>query len=113
MKAAAPAPLVHSEAPATAALSSWRLALPRGRTLALGGRPLVMGVLNLTPDSFSDGGRFWSAAGHGIDPEPALAQARALLGAGADLLDLGAESTRPAGRAYGCLLYTSPSPRDS
>jgi dihydropteroate synthase len=53
-----------------------------------------MGVLNLTPDSFSDGGRF-------LDPQPALAHARAMLAAGAELLDLGAESTRPAGRAYG------------
>jgi len=63
-----------------------------------------MGVLNLTPDSFSDGGRFWTgdAAGVGrVDPEPALARARAMLAAGADLLDLGAESTRPAGRTYG------------
>jgi dihydropteroate synthase len=63
-----------------------------------------MGVLNLTPDSFSDGGRFWAGgaggAGH-VDPEPALAQARAMLAAGAELLDLGAESTRPAGRTYG------------
>ncbi|HXT50687.1 MAG TPA: dihydropteroate synthase [Thermoanaerobaculia bacterium] len=95
MKAAAPAPLVHSEAPAPAASHSWRLALPRGRRLALGGgRPLVMGVLNLTPDSFSDGGWF-------LDPEPAVAHARAMLASGADLLDLGAESTRPAGKTYG------------
>ncbi len=47
-----------------------------------------MGILNLTPDSFSDGGRF-------LDPEAALARARALKDEGADLLDLGAESTRP------------------
>ncbi len=51
-------------------------------------RPLIMGVLNLTPDSFSDGGRFDAL-------EPALAQARALIAQGADLLDLGGESTRP------------------
>ncbi|HET9768546.1 MAG TPA: dihydropteroate synthase, partial [Thermoanaerobaculia bacterium] len=80
--------------------------MPRGRTLALGGgRPLVMGVLNLTPDSFSDGGRFWTGGTDGgagsVDPEPVLAQARAMLAAGADLLDLGAESTRPAGKTYG------------
>jgi dihydropteroate synthase len=53
-----------------------------------------MGVVNLTPDSFSDGGRF-------LDPAAALDHARALLAEGAELLDLGAESTRPAGRAYG------------
>jgi dihydropteroate synthase len=57
--------------------------------LALG-RPLVMGVLNVTPDSFSDGGRF-------IDPASALAQASAMAQAGADILDIGAESTRPYG----------------
>ena len=53
-----------------------------------------MGVLNITPDSFSDGGRFQ-------DPEDALARARAMLEQGADLLDLGAESTRPGGGVYG------------
>ena len=51
-------------------------------------RPRLMGVLNVTPDSFSDGGRFLSRAA-------ALAQARALIDAGADLLDIGGESTRP------------------
>jgi dihydropteroate synthase len=55
-------------------------------------RPLVMGVLNVTPDSFSDGGRF-------LDPQAAIAQARRLVGEGADLLDIGAESTRPYGGA--------------
>ena len=49
---------------------------------------LVMGIVNVTPDSFSDGGRFFA-------PDAALAHARRLLGEGADLLDLGAESTRP------------------
>jgi dihydropteroate synthase len=53
-----------------------------------------MGVLNLTPDSFSDGGR-WNA------PDTAVARGLALLAAGADLLDLGAESTRPGGGVYG------------
>ncbi|MDP1832735.1 MAG: dihydropteroate synthase [Geothrix sp.] len=52
------------------------------------GGPLFIGILNLTPDSFSDGGRF-------MDPESALAQARGLRAAGAGMLDLGAESTRP------------------
>jgi dihydropteroate synthase len=56
-------------------------------TLALD-RPLLMGVVNITPDSFSDGG-------HYLAPEQALAHARALVEAGADLVDLGAESTRP------------------
>lgn len=51
-------------------------------------RPVVMGVVNVTPDSFSDGGRF-------LDPEDAGRRARALVEQGADLLDLGAESTRP------------------
>ena len=50
--------------------------------------PYVMGVLNLTPDSFSDGGRF-------LDPEAAVARARALAEEGADLVDVGGESTRP------------------
>ncbi len=51
-------------------------------------RPSIMGILNVTPDSFSDGGRFNA-------PELALAQARALAQAGADLIDIGGESTRP------------------
>jgi dihydropteroate synthase len=51
-------------------------------------RPLVMGVLNVTPDSFSDGGLY-------LDPGAALAQARRLEAEGADIIDLGGESTRP------------------
>lgn len=54
----------------------------------LQGGPLFIGILNLTPDSFSDGGRF-------LDPATALAQARDLVRRGVRLLDLGAESTRP------------------
>jgi dihydropteroate synthase len=50
--------------------------------------PAVMGVLNITPDSFSDGGKF-------ITADAALAQARAMIAAGADMIDVGAESTRP------------------
>jgi dihydropteroate synthase len=75
-----------------------RLSLPRpdwaGRALAQGGqtraqtRPLVMGIVNVTPDSFSDGGRW-------LDPERAVAHGRALIAAGADILDIGGESTRP------------------
>ena len=56
------------------------------------GRPIVMGVLNVTPDSFSDGGRF-------LDPAAALEQARQMVAQGADILDIGAESTRPYGGA--------------
>jgi dihydropteroate synthase len=52
--------------------------------------PAVMGVLNVTPDSFSDGGQF-------VAPERALAQARRMIAEGADILDIGAESTRPYG----------------
>jgi dihydropteroate synthase len=59
------------------------------RLLALG-RPIVMGVLNVTPDSFSDGGRF-------LDPAAAIDQARRIVAEGADILDIGAESTRPYG----------------
>lgn len=55
-------------------------------------RPLVMGILNATPDSFSDGGRF-------IDPSKAIAHAEEMAKQGADLLDIGAESTRPYGNA--------------
>jgi dihydropteroate synthase len=55
-------------------------------------RPLIMGVLNVTPDSFSDGGRF-------LDPAAAMAQAQRLAAEGADILDIGAESTRPYGNA--------------
>jgi len=63
----------------------------RTRTLELGRHTLVMGVVNLTPDSFSDGGLFPS-------PEAAVAHGLKLLDEGADLLDLGAESTRPGSR---------------
>jgi dihydropteroate synthase len=63
----------------------WRL---RSRSLALGPRTLVMGILNATPDSFSDGGQF-------LDPRAALDHALQMLDEGADFLDLGGESTRP------------------
>jgi len=66
-------------------------ALTRARApfggLALG-RPAIMGIVNVTPDSFSDGGDF-------LDPAAAIAHGEALLAAGADLLDVGGESTRP------------------
>lgn len=57
-------------------------------------RPQVMGVVNLTPDSFSDGGQF-------LELPAALAQARRLIDEGADILDLGAESTRPGAQPVG------------
>jgi len=66
---------------------SFRLKLP-SRTLLLGPRTLVMGVLNITPDSFSDGGKF-------LDPTSAIEHALVMERAGADLLDIGGESTRP------------------
>lgn len=70
------------------------LRLPRGRSLTLGSGPLVMGVLNITPDSFSDGS-LW------LDPQRAVEHGLRMLDEGADLLDLGAESTRPGGGVYG------------
>lgn len=61
----------------------------RGRSCRLGlGQPLIMGILNVTPDSFSDGGRF-------LDHDRALQHALAMAGEGADLIDIGGESTRP------------------
>lgn len=63
----------------------WRC---RDVTYELDGRVLVMGIVNVTPDSFSDGGRY-------LDPGAALGRCGELLAGGADLLDLGAESTRP------------------
>ena len=62
------------------------------RELLAKNRPIVMGILNLTPDSFSDGGQF-------IDPGAALRQARRMIDQGADIIDIGAESTRPYGGA--------------
>ena len=61
--------------------------LAKARPLA---RPLLMGVLNVTPDSFSDGGRF-------LQPPAAIEQARRLVAEGADIIDIGAELTRPYG----------------
>ncbi|MBM3530306.1 MAG: dihydropteroate synthase [Alphaproteobacteria bacterium] len=64
---------------------------PLGRLLGLN-RPVVMGILNVTPDSFSDGGEF-------LDPYAAVQHARQLIEEGADIIDVGAESTRPYGGA--------------
>jgi dihydropteroate synthase len=63
----------------------WKL---RTRTLSFSGRPLLMGIVNVTPDSFSDGGSF-------AEPRAAIDHALELAAAGADLLDIGGESTRP------------------
>src|SRR5579875_2213213 len=63
----------------------WRL---RDKVLQLGDRTRIAGVLNVTPDSFSDGGRY-------SDPDRALARALELEDEGADIVDIGAESTRP------------------
>jgi dihydropteroate synthase len=66
-------------------MQSWHL---RNRELPLGARCLVMGIVNVTPDSFSDGGRF-------LDTDAAIAHGLELVRQGADLLDIGGESTRP------------------
>ena len=60
----------------------------RGKTLPLGSRVLIMGILNVTPDSFSDGGRY-------VDPIAAVDQAQKMIAEGADIIDIGGESTRP------------------
>jgi dihydropteroate synthase len=70
---------------------SFRIKL-RSATLVLGPRTLVMGVLNITPDSFSDGGKF-------LDPQLAVDHALAMQREGAHLIDVGAESTRPGSQA--------------
>ena len=72
-------------------IAKWRL---RSRTIELGRSTLVMGVVNITPDSFSDGGSFF-------EPEAAIGQGLKLIEEGVDILDLGAESTRPGSRAGG------------
>jgi dihydropteroate synthase len=73
---------------------SFLLPLPHRPALELGDRTLVMGVLNVTPDSFSDGGSTY-------DPARAVERAQEIEAAGADILDLGAESTRPGAEPIG------------
>jgi dihydropteroate synthase len=70
---------------------SWEFGLPTGHHWKIN-RPLLMGILNVTPDSFSDGGRF-------LQPEKAIEHALQMEAAGADLIDIGAESTRPGAEA--------------
>jgi len=68
--------------------SSWDIPLAHGRTLAIGKKTIIMGILNVTPDSFSDGGRFF-------DADRAVAHAMAMIEAGADIIDVGGASSRP------------------
>ena len=72
-----------------------RCSLPwRGGFVCSGPAPLLMGILNVTPDSFSDGGRF-------LDPPNAIRHARRMVEEGADLLDVGGESSRPGAEPVG------------
>ena len=72
-------------------LRTWSVA---DRRLELGSFPLLMGIVNVTPDSFSDGGRFFT-------PQAAIEQGLALVEEGADIIDVGGESTRPLADAVG------------
>jgi dihydropteroate synthase len=72
------------------AMARWQLA--HGRHLELGDRGLIMGILNVTPDSFSDGGRYASL-------DAAVDRALRMIAEGADIIDVGGESTRPGGEA--------------
>nr|MBA2260346.1 dihydropteroate synthase [Acidobacteriota bacterium] len=68
--------------------------LPGGRSLELGERTLVMGILNITPDSFADGGVHY-------DLDRAVAAGMRMVADGADILDIGGESTRPGADEVG------------
>ncbi|HEV7291768.1 MAG TPA: dihydropteroate synthase, partial [Devosia sp.] len=74
--------------------STHTIALPNRPALHLGRRALVMGILNVTPDSFSDGGQ------HNM-VESAVAHAQSMIAEGADILDIGGESTRPGAEPVG------------
>lgn len=78
----------HPFAPAPPAAAVWRAG---GRTIPLEPRPRLMGIVNVTPDSFSDGGEF-------LSPDRAIEHGVALAAEGADMLDIGGESTRPGAR---------------
>ncbi|MBL8562723.1 MAG: dihydropteroate synthase [Gemmobacter sp.] len=85
-RGAAPALIAAADLPPDVAE---RLSAPRGAFAGLAmDRPRLMGILNVTPDSFSDGGQF-------LAPEAALRQGREMAGAGAEIIDVGGESTRP------------------
>ncbi|MHC4916140.1 MAG: dihydropteroate synthase, partial [Planctomycetota bacterium] len=71
-----------------AAAGRWRWELSGGRFLELGARALLMGIVNVTPDSFSDGGLF-------LEKDAAVEQGLALAGEGAEIVDVGGQSTRP------------------
>jgi dihydropteroate synthase len=68
-------------------MTSWNI---KDREMPIGERTLIMGILNVTPDSFSDGGQFFN-------PDKALAHAEQMIAEGADIVDVGGESTRPGG----------------
>ena len=68
-------------------MTSWQI---KDRAMPIGERTLIMGILNVTPDSFSDGGQF-------VSLDAALAHAEQMLSEGADIIDVGGESTRPGG----------------
>jgi len=69
-------------------VTSWELPLAGGERIEIGSKPIIMGVVNITPDSFSDGGKFF-------DTNRAFEQGKSLADEGADILDIGGESTRP------------------
>lgn len=86
----------HLRVAISRAHASWKrrehdLGLPGGRVWSLGGHPRILGILNVTPDSFSDGGRY-------ADTETAVRRALQMLEEGADAIDVGGESTRPGSR---------------
>ncbi|HLJ12483.1 MAG TPA: dihydropteroate synthase [Planctomycetaceae bacterium] len=74
--------------PQSSSVPGPRTWLVRGRAVELATTPCLMGIVNITPDSFSDGGRF-------LEPGPAVDQALRLVGEGAEIIDVGGESTRP------------------
>src|SRR5437762_13923517 len=83
-----PSPVATMSDPQFADASSSRLWRAGSQTLATGPTPWLMGIVNITPDSFSDGGRF-------MDPAVAVDQALRLVEEGAQIIDVGGESTRP------------------
>jgi dihydropteroate synthase len=83
-----PACVIHLESCRMRSVFQWNLG---GRALELGKRTLIMGIVNVTPDSFSDGGQF-------LERDKAVEHAQHLLDEGADILDIGGESTRPGAR---------------